>query len=184
VQEARAAIQGHKQAVLARLPPPRIEASKTISNQRDMQVRTAGRKNVIALCTFDVAQSVLYLMRASLGITAAVRDCQESKISATGQAGQMLCSVDVSGLITSFAWATASISLTVARCPVGGNLDAMCSFDIAAAVGVVAGIATSGSSFKLTCGGLAKTAFDLGRRLEGNETATAGPLAPSAGTAV
>jgi len=146
---------------VARLPPPAVFgpalAANHLMNGGAWSRKVTYRQNEIAQCTFDIAQATFFLTRAGLGLTAAIRECDASS-QEEGPPGsaKLRCSVDVTGLIGSFSFAAAAVSMAVSQCPVGRNLDAHCAADIALAVAGVAGVATSGSSFLLTCGQLGK----------------------------
>lgn len=109
-------------------------------------------KVITADCVFNAAQAILYLMRASLALNVAVSDCLSPDVNLGPESGKMACSVDIVGFIGSMGWATSCISYTIAQCPNTGVVDALCAGDVAAVVASVAGIASSGASFTLTCG--------------------------------
>ncbi|CAE8633952.1 unnamed protein product [Polarella glacialis] len=181
----RAAHKHHRRLLeVARLPPSEVMfpqwADRHLDVAADYQKVKSWNDNVdhrrseLAACSFNIGQAVLYLMRALLGITASARTCQTPTIGREGKAGKMICAVDVSGLIGSFAWVASSISYAVTQCPITGNgIQAGCAGDLTAVVAALAGIASSGSGFALTCGRLQGPATGGRFLAASNETSSA-----------
>lgn len=119
-----------------------LQAAEAIKDDRSAE---------IADCVFNAGQALFWLTRAVLTLEGAARDCAPRSLHTDGTTGQMLCSVDITGLIGSLSWVARAISLTVSECPVVNNQKALCAADSSGVIAAAAGMAASGSSFMLTC---------------------------------
>jgi hypothetical protein len=111
------------------------------------------RRIAIADCFFDVNQAVWYLARAGVALSESIEKCEPEWIeNQTGESGKQMCSIDINGIVGSFAYTTMFISIAVSQCPVGENPSADCASSVAGLVAALSSLAAAGSSFTLTCG--------------------------------
>lgn len=161
-----------------------IQASTKEPYDRLMELAAAkqkqrDRKLVEANCIFHALGVPIFLSRAGLALTAAVKDCNpmamrktEAEKGSPAEA-QMGCTVDIVGVLGSFMWMGRVLSLAINQCPIyehpNGpfNTKAVCVADIFTVIGALAGISASGADFMLSCGRLPPTDLSPGgRRLE------------------
>lgn len=137
------------------LLPAVTEKEKFLWLMKKRADKTVARQQSITNCVLDIGQAMLYLARAGLAITNAVEFCGdlEEEIEAHGQIAKKVCSIDINGIIGSFAYATEFISLIVAHCPVSREFEAPaeCSAGISELIGAFASFGAFGSSVSFTC---------------------------------
>merc|ERR1712232_110407 len=102
-----------------------------INEKKDAKI---ARQQAITNCVLDVGQAMLFLARVGLSINDAVEFCgdlEEEEDEHGMVRAQQICSIDVNGIIGSFAFATEYISLIATHCPVADNAKSECSASIA-----------------------------------------------------
>lgn len=117
------------------------------------------RATALAFCVFNVLQASLFLTRATLLITSSVKDCDptyvgEKVIPDEKGRRRAQCSVDIGGLIGSFAYVSAYIGATLNNCPVNPIYGASCAADVSAVITAFGSVTSSGASLSQTCGKL------------------------------
>merc|ERR1719158_313645 len=83
-------------------------------SEEDIQNQVRGTE--IADCVIDAANSLFFLIRAGLAISAAASDCTPTGITESGiPDGQMVCSTDIFGFIQSISFAATFIAVQVSQ---------------------------------------------------------------------
>lgn len=112
------------------------------------------RSSELADVFFDAGMAAGYLIRAALALRGAVVDCP--LVDEKNQETRMICSVDIFGLLNSFAGVVAHLSSVIGSAPASGlNVATFCAADIGDLVLGVTDVGVVGSSLKLTCGHVA-----------------------------
>lgn len=103
-------------------------------------------------CFFDHSQGLLYLSRAGLEISNAVKDCSSAELSNGEDARKATCSTRISGVINSFVFMASYFTMSIEHCPSILSFEhSKCAAAIINTVAGVAGVAATGSSFFNSC---------------------------------
>mmetsp|Transcript_142451 Transcript_142451/g.442944 ORF Transcript_142451/g.442944 Transcript_142451/m.442944 type:complete len:172 (-) Transcript_142451:170-685(-) len=116
--------------------------------QQMLDIRSAE----LATCVFDVGQATFFLARASVMINSAVADCSRFQLRTGGIPGYALCAVDVSSVVSAFAFVSSGISYAAFHCSFWKTLPPACAGAISNIIAALTQIAASGASFMGTCG--------------------------------
>lgn len=146
--------QMHSTAKLPPLPVRSILSEAMIQEIRNNLSAAEFRRVEIAQCTFDTMLTAMFFGRGLLDIYNAA---MHSPCTVADDFDHQLdqdatCMVQVSGMITTFDFVGALISLVVSECPEGANIKALCASDATILVGAVSGLLQTGASFLLVCG--------------------------------
>lgn len=106
-----------------------------------------------ASCVFDVLHGSTYLAQAGTSIDAATRKCH-GPTTHTNE-NKALCSVSVTQIIESFAYAASFMSSVAIDCTNQDNWRAACSAAITNLVGAIGDLAQAGSGMSYDCPGAA-----------------------------
>eukprot|EP00929_Paragymnodinium_shiwhaense_P054896 TRINITY_DN27517_c0_g1_i1.p1 TRINITY_DN27517_c0_g1~~TRINITY_DN27517_c0_g1_i1.p1 ORF type:complete len:357 (+),score=44.75 TRINITY_DN27517_c0_g1_i1:85-1155(+) len=128
---------------------------KTDRNKQEIKsARTAS-------CVFDVLHAMTYLSQAGVSIDAATRKCHNPTRDAG--ANSALCSVSMTQMLESFAYAASFLSAIAIDCTNEANVDAACASSVTALVGAMGDLAQAGSGMSYDCPGASN---HPGRRLD------------------
>lgn len=142
-----------------RLQQGNATALRTVITKRIKSPFEAGKETLIMRsgeiteCVFDVGQATLFFARAGLMINAAVADCSRFELRTGGMEAQAKCSVDVSSVVSSFAFTASGISYACFHCPFWKTVRTACAGAIINLISALSEIAAVASSFEATCGG-------------------------------
>jgi len=103
----------------------------------------------VAFCIFDLNQGLGSLIRSGVAIKEAIKFCTPEKQKK--KRGQIVCTVDIMGIIGSFAMAAEFLSETASHCPFGDNPMAECVGDIMELTTAVTSIIAASVAMPLTC---------------------------------
>eukprot|EP00435_Cladocopium_sp_Y103_P053583 s2087_g17.t1 len=146
--------QMHSTAKLPPLPVRSILSEAMIQEIRNNLSAAEFRRVEITQCTFDSMLTAMFFGRGLMDIyNAAMHSPCTVADDFDNQLDQdATCMIQVSGMITTFDFVGALISLVVSECPEGANIKALCASDATILVGAVSGLLQTGASFLLVCG--------------------------------